>query len=127
FVLQHGEQKHVLPHLRDLVGEVRKLGEKGLTITRFKGLGEMDSEELWETTLDPAKRTLLQVQLDDALKADELFRVLMRDRCEPRRDYIEREALNVKDTASHSACPRELHTFGERGAAAPPLAGESLA
>jgi DNA gyrase/topoisomerase IV subunit B len=65
FVLQNGEQKRVLPHMRDLVSEVRKFGEKGLVITRFKGLGEMDADELWETTLDPARRTLLRVRLDD--------------------------------------------------------------
>src|SRR5439155_3709966 len=57
FILQNGDARHVLPHLRVLVGEVRKQGERGLTITRFKGLGEMDAEELWETTLDPEKRT----------------------------------------------------------------------
>ena len=75
FILENGDSKQVLPHLRELGREVRSLGEKGMTITRFKGLGEMDAEELWETTLDPAKRTLLQVQLDDALKADEMFRI----------------------------------------------------
>src|SRR5262249_30916686 len=53
FVLENGDTRRVLPHLRELVAEVRKLGEKGLTITRFKGLGEMDPDELWQTTLDP--------------------------------------------------------------------------
>src|SRR5262249_3310052 len=70
FVLQNGDQKRLLPHLRDLVSEVRRLGEGGLSITRFNGLGEMNAEELWESTLDPARRTLLQVHLDDALNAD---------------------------------------------------------
>src|SRR5579871_1056794 len=65
-VLESGGQEWKLAHLRDLVADVRKLGERGRSITRFKGLGEMDPEELWETTLDPAKRTLMQVQLDDA-------------------------------------------------------------
>ena len=86
FLLENGDSKKDLVHLRDLVNEIRQLGEKGLTITRFKGLGEMDPEELWDTTLDPAKRTLLQVQLDDALKADEMFRTLMGEKVEPRRD-----------------------------------------
>jgi DNA gyrase subunit B len=102
-VLENGEQRRLLPHLRELVAEVRKLGERGLTITRFKGLGEMDPEELWETTLDPAKRTLLKVQLDDALKADELFRTLMGEKVEPRRDFIVKYALEVKDIDYHGA------------------------
>jgi DNA gyrase subunit B len=103
FVLESGDSKRVLPHLRDLVGEVRKLGEKGLTITRFKGLGEMDAEELWETTLNPQKRTLLRVQLDDAFKADEMFRVLMGEKVEPRREFIQKHALQVKDIDYHGA------------------------
>ena len=92
-----------LPHLRELMTEVRRLGEKGLTITRFKGLGEMDAEELWETTLDPEKRTLLRVQLDDALKADDMFRTLMGEKVEPRRDFIQEHALDAKDIDLHGA------------------------
>jgi DNA gyrase subunit B len=103
FVLQNGDNRRVLPHLRDLVGEVRKLGERGMTITRFKGLGEMDAEELWETTLDPQKRTLLRVQLDDVLKADEMFRTLMGEKVEPRRDFIQKHALEVKEIDYHGA------------------------
>jgi len=103
FVLENGDSKKVLPHLRVLTPEVRGLGEKGVTIKRFKGLGEMDAEELWETTLDPAKRTLLQVQLDDALKAEEMFRVLMGDKVEPRREFIQKHALEVKDIDYHGA------------------------
>jgi DNA gyrase subunit B len=103
FVLENGDLRRVLPHLRELVGEVRRLGERGLTITRFKGLGEMDGEELWETTLDPAKRTLLQVQLDDALKADDMFRTLMGEKVEPRREFIQKHALEVKDIDYHGA------------------------
>ena len=71
-----------------------------MTITRFKGLGEMDAEELWETTLDPAKRTLLQVQLDDALKADEMFRMLMGEKVEPRREFIQKHALEVRTSTT---------------------------
>ena len=103
YVLQNGEQKRMLPHLRDLVGEVRRMGEKGLTVMRFKGLGEMDPEELWDTTLDPARRTLLRVQLDDALKADEMFRTLMGEKVEPRRDFIQKHALDAKDIDVHGA------------------------
>ena len=83
--------------------EIRRLGEKGIAITRFKGLGEMDGEELWETTLDPDKRTLLKVQLDDALKADEMFRTLMGEKVEPRRDFIVKHALEVKEIDYHGA------------------------
>jgi DNA gyrase subunit B len=78
------------------VAEVRKLGERGLTVTRFKGLGEMDPEELWETTLDPEKRTLLQVQLDNAAQADDMFRTLMGEKVEPRRDFIQKHALEAE-------------------------------
>jgi DNA gyrase subunit B len=102
-VLESGGQEWKLAHLRDLVTEVRHLGERGRSITRFKGLGEMDPEELWETTLDPDKRTLLQVQLDDALKADEMFRTLMGEKVEPRRDFITKYALEVKEIDYHGA------------------------
>jgi DNA gyrase subunit B len=103
FVLENDASKKVLPHLRELVGEVRRLGERGLAITRFKGLGEMNAEELWETTLDPARRTLLKVQLDDAFKADEMFRVLMGEKVEPRREFIQKHALEVKEIDYHGA------------------------
>jgi hypothetical protein len=102
-VLEGGDSKRPLAHLRELVGDVRRLGERGLTITRFKGLGEMDPEELWETTLDPDKRTLLRVQLDDALKADELFRTLMGEKVEPRKEFIQKYALEVKEIDYHGA------------------------
>jgi DNA gyrase subunit B len=103
FILEHGDIRHELPHLRELTPEVRRLGERGMTIMRFKGLGEMDGEELWETTLDPAKRTLLKVQMDDALKADEMFRTLMGEKVEPRREFIQKHALEVKDIDYHGA------------------------
>jgi DNA gyrase subunit B len=103
FFLQSGDKKQVLPHLRELVAEVRKLGERGLSITRFKGLGEMDGDELWETTLDPAKRTLVRVHIDEALKADELFRILMGEKVEPRREFIQKHALEVKEIDYHGA------------------------
>jgi DNA gyrase subunit B len=86
-----------LSSLREFAPQLRKMGERGLRITRFKGLGEMDPEELWETSMDPAQRLLLQVRMDDAAAADEIFRVLMGDHVEPRREFIEKHALDVKD------------------------------
>jgi DNA gyrase subunit B len=103
YVLEHGDRRDPLPHQRDLPTRVRELGEKGMTVTRFKGLGEMDADELWATTLDPKVRTLLQVQLEDALKADEMFRVLMGEKVEPRREFIQKHALEVKEIDYHGA------------------------
>ena len=82
---------------------MRRLGEKGMSITRFKGLGEMDPQELWDTTLDPQKRTLMKVQLEDALKADEMFRTLMGEKVEPRKDFIFKYAIDAKDVDLHGA------------------------
>jgi DNA gyrase subunit B len=97
FILERDGEAHPLLDLRALVPTVRKIGEKGMKITRFKGLGEMDAEQLWETTMDPARRTLLQVQLDDVAAANDLFSTLMGDDVEPRREFIEKHALEVKN------------------------------
>ncbi len=97
FVLHRDGEDHPLRDLRALVPTIRHLGEKGLKITRFKGLGEMDAEQLWETTMDPTRRTLLQVQLDDVAAANDLFTTLMGDDVEPRREFIEKHALEVKN------------------------------
>ena len=79
------------------------MGERGISVTRFKGLGEMDGDQLWETTLDPAKRTLLRVTLEDAVKAEQMFRVLMGEKVEPRREFIQKHALEVKEIDYHGA------------------------
>jgi DNA gyrase subunit B len=97
FVLNRDGEEHPLLDLRSLVAMIRHLGEKGMKITRFKGLGEMDAEQLWETTMDPTKRTLMKVQLDDVAAANDLFTTLMGDDVEPRRDFIEKHALEVKN------------------------------
>ena len=94
--MKRGRDEIPVDSLRGLVAAVRKLGEKGLDVTRFKGLGEMNADELWETTMDPERRVLLRVSLEDAQGADELFRVLMGDQVEPRREFIETHALEVK-------------------------------
>jgi DNA gyrase subunit B len=97
YTLRRGENEIGLEDLRGLLGAVRSAGEKGLKVTRFKGLGEMNAEELRDTTLDPQNRTLLQVKMEDVAAADELFRVLMGDKVEPRRDFIEKHALEVRN------------------------------
>lgn len=97
FLLQREDDRVLMQSLRELLEELRRLGKKGLSVTRFKGLGEMNSEELWDTSMDPEKRTLLQVRMEDAAAADEIFRVLMGDAVEPRREFIEKHALDVKE------------------------------
>jgi DNA gyrase subunit B len=78
-----------------LVEKISELGKKGCTISRFKGLGEMNADQLWDTTLNPEARTLLQVRVEQAEEADEVFSTLMGDVVEPRRDFIQKNALNV--------------------------------
>jgi len=97
YKLRRGEHEQGLEDLRGLLAAVRAAGEKGLQITRFKGLGEMNAEELRDTTLTPANRTLLKVSMEDASAADDLFRILMGDKVEPRREFIEKHALEARN------------------------------
>jgi DNA gyrase subunit B len=97
YVLRRGEQEIGVEDLRAVVAAVRAAGEKGMHVTRFKGLGEMNAEELRETTLDPEHRTLIQITMDNAAEADNMFRILMGDKVEPRREFIEKHALDVRE------------------------------
>ena len=81
----------------ELLNAVLTEGEKGLSLQRYKGLGEMNPDQLWETTLDPDARTLLQVRIEDVAEADDIFTKLMGDVVEPRRDFIQSNALNVEN------------------------------
>ena len=89
------DREQVIHAPTDLLDAVIREGEKGLSLQRYKGLGEMNPEQLWETTLDPEARTLLQVRVDQVDEADEVFTKLMGDEVEPRRDFIQSNALSV--------------------------------
>ncbi|MEN9894445.1 MAG: hypothetical protein RIR97_297 [Pseudomonadota bacterium] len=94
-VLRRKDGAHEITGPRALLDTIFAAGRKGLTMQRYKGLGEMNAEQLWETTLDPNVRSLLQVKVNDATDADGLFSRLMGDEVEPRRDFIQENALNV--------------------------------
>ena len=97
YTLAKGDNVTNIEDLRGLLGAVRAAGEKGLQITRFKGLGEMNAEELRETTLDPENRTLIKVTMDDLGAASQMFSILMGDKVEPRREFIEKHALDIQN------------------------------
>ncbi len=96
--LGHEADRVPLRSLREILKAMRTVGRKGLKdVQRFKGLGEMDAEQLWETTMDPEHRTLLKVSIEDAIQAERMFSILMGEEVEPRREFIEKHALEVKN------------------------------
>jgi DNA gyrase subunit B len=97
FIIKDGSSETEVVSRGDLLDHILSAAKKDLHIQRYKGLGEMNPEQLWETTMDPEKRTLLQVRIDDVVETDQIFTVLMGDQVEPRRRFIENNALEVKN------------------------------
>lgn len=92
-----GEEREKIEDPEQLLNEFMEKAKKGLGIQRYKGLGEMNPDQLWNTTMDPEKRTLVKVRVEDAVEADNIFTILMGDKVEPRREFIQKNALEVTD------------------------------
>jgi len=97
YKLEAADGEREVPDVFSMVDVLKQSATQGQSIQRYKGLGEMNPEQLWETTMNPANRTMLQVRVDDAVEADEIFSILMGDAVDPRREFIERHALDVQN------------------------------
>ncbi|HYG74257.1 MAG TPA: DNA topoisomerase (ATP-hydrolyzing) subunit B [Planctomycetota bacterium] len=96
-VIEENGTEHPVSSLANVLKKVREMGSRGIDIQRYKGLGEMNADQLWETTMDPARRTLLRVQLEDAYAADDMFKILMGEQVAARKEFIEQHALEIED------------------------------
>ena len=96
-VIEEGKKPMAANSLPEVLDCVREIGAKGVTVQRYKGLGEMNASQLWETTMNPVTRRLLRVQLEDAVEADRIFTILMGDQVDPRRRFIQQNAPEVRN------------------------------
>ena len=96
-IIREKENETRVSAIQEMIDHIESAGKRNLSIQRYKGLGEMNPIQLWETTMNPESRTLLRVDIEDAIETDEIFTILMGDQVEPRRNFIEDNALNVKN------------------------------